>query len=152
MGGHQAGRLGLRQTYTYSDFHYRDDARFGNNRLPGLPQHYYQAELRYDHPSGVYTGFNVQHASRIAVDYANSYHAAAYTLFGASLGYSAPDESWQTWVDLRNLTNKRYASTVTPATTTRAAMLHVPRRAMAGVSTPASRGACAEQPMSSRPA
>ena len=56
----------------------------------------------------------MQHASRIAVDYANSYHAAAYTLFGASVGYSAPDESWQTWLDLRNLTNKRYASTVTP--------------------------------------
>ncbi|WP_244636365.1 TonB-dependent receptor family protein [Pseudomonas coleopterorum] len=112
--GQQAGRLGLRQAYTYSDFHYRDDARFGDNRLPGLPRHYYQAELRYDHPSGVYTGFNVQHASRIAVDYANSYHAAAYTLFGASVGYSAPDESWQTWLDLRNLTNKRYASTVTP--------------------------------------
>lgn len=35
--GQQAGRLALRQTYTYSDFHYRDDTRFGDNRLPGLP-------------------------------------------------------------------------------------------------------------------
>lgn len=30
------GRLSLRQAYTFSDFRYRDDARFGSNRLPGL--------------------------------------------------------------------------------------------------------------------
>ncbi len=32
------GRLSLRQAYTFSDFGYRHDARFGSNRLPGLPR------------------------------------------------------------------------------------------------------------------
>ena len=45
---------------------------------------------------------------------ANSYYAAAYTLLGATLGYDAPKQDWQAWIDLRNLTNKRYANTVTP--------------------------------------
>ncbi|GFM84963.1 membrane protein [Pseudomonas cichorii] len=112
--GGAAGKLALRQAYTYSDFHYRDDDRFGDNQLAGIPKHYYQAELRYSHPTGFYVGLNTEHASKIAVDYANSYYADSYTLLGATLGYASPKDDWQTWLDLRNLTNKRYASTVTP--------------------------------------
>ena len=112
--GGRAGRVALRQAYTYSDFHYEDDERFGDNALAGIPKHYYQAQVRYSHPSGLYTGFNAERVSKIAVDYANSFYAAPYTLFGATLGYDAPGGAWQTWLDLRNLANKRYASTVTP--------------------------------------
>ncbi|MCV4263392.1 TonB-dependent receptor family protein [Pseudomonas capsici] len=112
--GGAAGKLALLQAYTYSDFHYRDDDRFGDNQLAGIPKHYYQAQLRYSHPTGFYVGLNTEHASRIAVDYANSFYADAYTLLGATLGYASPKDDWQTWLDLRNLTNKRYASTVTP--------------------------------------
>lgn len=108
------GRLSLRQAYSFSDFHYRDDARFGDNRLPGLPMHYYQGELRYDWPLGFFAAVNTQLVSKVAVDYANSYYADPYALFGATLGYNAPKNDWQTWVDLRNLTDKRYAATVTP--------------------------------------
>ncbi|QLG93843.1 TonB-dependent receptor [Pseudomonas yamanorum] len=112
--GGNTGKLDLRQAYTYSDFHYRDDERFGDNALPGIPRHYYQAQLRYSHPTGFYTSLNGEHSSRVAVDYANSYYASAYTLLGATFGYDAPKQDWQAWVDLRNLTNKRYANTVTP--------------------------------------
>ncbi|MHC5789739.1 TonB-dependent receptor family protein [Pseudomonas idahonensis] len=108
------GRLSLRQAYTFSDFHYRDDSRFGDNRLPGLPMHYYQGELRYDWPQGFFAAVNTQLVSKVAVDYANSYYADPYALFGATLGYNAPKNDWQTWVDVRNLTNKRYAATITP--------------------------------------
>lgn len=53
-------------------------------------------------------------ASKVQVDYANSYHADEYALLGARLGWDSPKQDWQTWLDLRNLTNKRYAATVTP--------------------------------------
>ena len=112
--GGAAGALALRQAYTFSDFHYRDDDLYGDNRLPGLPRHYYQAELRYDHPSGFYAGLNTQYASKMAVDYANTYYADAYAIFGATLGYASPKQDWNTWLDLRNLTDKRYAATVSP--------------------------------------
>ncbi|MBC3437474.1 TonB-dependent receptor [Pseudomonas sp. BW16M2] len=108
------GKLSLRQAYTFSDFHYRDDDKFGDNRLPGIPMHYYQAELRYDWPSGFHAGVNTQMASKVQVDYANSYQADAYALLGVRLGWDSPKRDWQTWLDLRNLTNKRYAATVTP--------------------------------------
>lgn len=108
------GKLSLRQAYTFSDFHYRDDDTFGDNRLPGIPMHYYQAELRFDLPSGLYAGINTQMASKVQVDYANSYPTDAYALLGATLGYNSAKQDWQTWLDLRNLTNKRYAATVTP--------------------------------------
>ena len=105
------GRLSLRQAYTFSDFHCRDDQRFADNRLPGLPMHYYQGELRYDWPLGFFAAVNTQLVSKVAVDYANSYYADPYALFGATLGYNAPKNDWQTWVDVRNLTDKRYAAT-----------------------------------------
>lgn len=112
--GDKRGALTLRQAYTFSDFHYRDDDAFGSNALPGLPRHYYQGELRYQHPAGVYLGLNTQHASRVPVDYANSWYADAYTTFGAIVGYDAPKQDWQAWLELRNLTDERYAATVTP--------------------------------------
>ncbi len=88
--------------------------RFGDNRLPGIPMHAYQAELRYDWPNGFNVGVNTQIASKTQVDYANSYHADAYALLGARLGWDSPKRDWQTWLDLRNLTGQRYAATVTP--------------------------------------
>ena len=112
--GGNAGRLALRQAYTYSNFHYRDDSRFGDNTLPGIPKHYYQAQVRYSHPSGFFSSLNGEYSSRVAVDYANSYYASAYGLLGATVGYDAPKQDWQAWIDLRNLTNQRYANTVTP--------------------------------------
>lgn len=107
-------RLSLRQAYTFSDFRYRDDARFGDNRMPGLPRHYYHAELRYAHPSGVHAGLSTEYASRMAVDYANSAWADGHLIFGARAGYEAPGGRWQTWLDLRNLGDRHYAATVTP--------------------------------------
>lgn len=108
------GRLSLRQAYTFSDFRYRDDARFGNNRLPGLPRHYYQAELRYDHPAGFYAGLNTEYASKMFVDYANSMAADSHVIFGTRIGYDAPGGRWQAWAELRNLSDRHYAATVTP--------------------------------------
>lgn len=112
--GDELGALALRQAYTFSDFHYRDDDTFGGNRLPGLPRHYYQGELRYQHPTGVYVGVNTQYASEVPADYANSWSADAYSIFGATLGYDAPKRDWQAWLELRNLTDEHHAATVTP--------------------------------------
>ena len=48
------------------------------------------------------------------MDYANSWNADSYTIFAATLGYDAPKGDWQTWLELRNLSDERYAATVTP--------------------------------------
>lgn len=110
----EAGRLSLRQAYTFSDFRYRHDARFGGNRLPGLPRHYYQAELRYAHASGFYAALNTEYASKMFVDYANSYSADSHLIFGNRIGFDAPGGRWQAWAELRNIGDRHYAATVTP--------------------------------------
>jgi iron complex outermembrane receptor protein len=109
-----AGRLSLRQAYTFSDFRYRHDVRFGDNMLPGLPRHAYQGELRYAHPSGVYAALNTEYASKMAVDYANSFWADSHVIFGTRVGFDAPGGRWQTWLEARNLGDRHYAATVTP--------------------------------------
>ncbi|PSD25437.1 hypothetical protein C7E12_20855, partial [Stenotrophomonas maltophilia] len=43
------------------------------------------AELRFDHASGLYAALNTEYASRIAVDYANSYWADSHVIFGSRI-------------------------------------------------------------------
>lgn len=112
--GPRGDSLTLRQVYTLNDFYYRNDDTFDSNQLPGLPRHIYQAELKYQHPSGFYAGVDVQSASSTPVDYANSFDAPSYTVFGAKVGYEEPAQRWQVFVDVKNLTDEQYATTISP--------------------------------------
>ncbi|AXO88544.1 TonB-dependent receptor [Pseudomonas parafulva] len=105
----------LRQAYTLNDFHYRHDATFGDNELPGLPRQVYQAELEYRQTGGFYAQLNARAASSYYVDFANSWSAPSYTLWGAKFGYEAPSKKWEVFVDARNLTNERYATATNTA-------------------------------------
>lgn len=113
-GNPQGEKVVLRQAYTYNDFRYRDDPRLGDNHLPGIPEHVYQAKLEYQHPSGFYGGVNVQSVARTAVDYTNTLYAPSYTIFGATTGFEAPSKKWQVYLDLKNLADKDYVTTVSP--------------------------------------
>lgn len=107
-------RLYLQQSYTWNDFHYVRDPVFGSNRLPGIPEHFYQAALHYEHPSGFYASFDAQPASSYPVDYSNTFYTRSYVIFGARIGYSQPKEGFEAYLDFRNLTNKHYAVSVSP--------------------------------------
>lgn len=107
-------RITLHQAYTWSDFHYNDDPAFGENRLPGIPEHYYQAELRYDHPLGFYASVNVSAASAYEVDYANTFSTKGYGVLGATVGYSNPKKGWEAFLDFRNITDEQYAADISP--------------------------------------
>ena len=105
-------RLRLRQTWTWSDFRFRDDVQFGANRLPITPEHFYRAELRYDHPAGWFVAPSVEwSASDIFVDYQNRTRAPAYAVFNLGAGWTL-GEAVSLFVDVRNLTDKAYVSNV----------------------------------------
>ncbi|MNR90284.1 ferrichrome outer membrane transporter [compost metagenome] len=104
----------LRQAYTFNDFRYKRDPVFGGNDLPGLPKHVYSAEVQYQHPSGFYAGFNARYASKTWIDYANTLAAPSYTILGAKVGYEKPGGKWSVFLDLKNLTDKAYATAVNP--------------------------------------
>ncbi|QCI13221.1 TonB-dependent receptor [Pseudomonas putida] len=112
--GANGDSLTWRQAYTLNDFHYENDPLFSKNELPGLPKHIYQGELQYQWANGFYAGVNVRTASKTAVDYANSFYAPSYTLWGARLGYDDPGKAWQVYLDLKNITDQDYVTAVLP--------------------------------------
>ena len=116
-----ADRLTLNQSYTFNDFHFDNDAVYGNNRIAGVPQHFYEAELLYLTASGFYAGPNVQcNITRYPVDQANTLFADSYALLGFKIGYR-PAKGLSIFFEAKNLTNKRFASDVDPIADARTA-------------------------------
>jgi len=103
-------RLTYRQAYTFSDFYYRDDSRYGSNELPSLPRHVYQGELLFQQSGGFYAGINTRAMSGYYVDYANTLRAPNATIWGAKFGYEEPNKKWKAYIDFRNLFDKHYAA------------------------------------------
>jgi iron complex outermembrane receptor protein len=111
-GEEDGDRLVLKQTYTLSDFHFRDDPVYGDNRVAGTPVHFYKAELLYQHPSGFYIGANIEwNMVRYPVDEANTLFADSYALLGCRPGYKSKSRI-DLFLDFKNLTNRIYAATV----------------------------------------
>ena len=107
-------RLVLKQTYNLSDFHFDGDAVYGDHRIAGNPVQAYKAELRYEHPSGVYFGPNVEwNIVKYPVDEANTLFAEPYALLGFRAGYRTP-RGFQVYFEAKNLLNKTYAAYVEP--------------------------------------
>ncbi|RBP45910.1 iron complex outermembrane receptor protein [Roseimicrobium gellanilyticum] len=104
-------RIVLRQNYLWSNFHFDDDAEFGDNQLPGIPEHYYRAELLYTHPCGFYAGPNLEWTfSDYPVDSANTLDADSYALLGFKIGYRTK-KGLSFYVEAKNLTDEIYAAT-----------------------------------------
>lgn len=102
----------LRQSWTWSDFRFRHDVQHHDNRLPIVPEHFYRAELRYQHPSGWFIAPAVEwSASDIWVDYANTTRSPAYAVWNLGAGYGLGERA-TLFLDARNLANKAYASNV----------------------------------------
>ncbi|MGD9925605.1 MAG: TonB-dependent receptor family protein, partial [Pseudorhodoplanes sp.] len=106
--GAEPDKLWLQMAYTYNDFYFDNDERFGNNRLPGIPPQYMRAELLYKHPSGIFFGPNVEWVPQgYFVDSVNSVTADPYTLWGIRAGYEK-DTNFSVYVEGRNLANEVY--------------------------------------------
>lgn len=103
-------RLSYRQAYTFNDFYYRNDQRYGQNELPSLPRHVYQGELLFQQAGGFYSGVNVRAMSGYYVDYANTWRAPSAVIWGAKFGYEEPGKKWKAYLDFRNIGDKHYAA------------------------------------------
>lgn len=96
----------LRQFYQYSDFRFRNDRQFGDNRLPVVPRHFYRAELKLG-TDGLSVTPAVEWMPQGAwVDYANTERVGSYALL--NLGAQAQLRDGVTlFLDARNLTKER---------------------------------------------
>ncbi|MET0390150.1 MAG: TonB-dependent receptor [Polyangiales bacterium] len=106
----QWNELSLRQAYTYSRFRFKDDPVYGKNTLPGLPSHFYQAELNFS-IGGFSISGSATYSSKVFGDFANTLSVPDYVVFGANLGY-APSKLWEIHVDARNLADTHYTAYV----------------------------------------
>lgn len=98
--------LRFRQIWQYSDFKFRGDAQFGNNRLPVIPTHALRSEVRFG-TDKLHISPNLEWLPKGAwADYANTVRAPGYTLFGLSAGYQLKD-GIDLFLDARNITGKK---------------------------------------------
>ncbi|WP_010543625.1 TonB-dependent receptor family protein [Sphingomonas elodea] len=104
----------LTQSYTYNDFRFKNDRQFGKNRLPGIPEHTYSAQLNLNGPAGFYGSLTTTVASKNWLDYANSVAANSFQVFGASLGWERPGGKFRIFVDFDNITDEHYGAVVSP--------------------------------------
>ncbi|KEQ50194.1 TonB-dependent receptor family protein [Sphingobium chlorophenolicum] len=96
----------LRQVYQYSDFRFRDDAHFGDNRLPVVPRHFYRAELKLGTEKMSISPAVEWLPQGAWVDYANTHRVGDYTTL--NLGAQAEVKPGVTlFLDARNLTGER---------------------------------------------
>ncbi|RJG55607.1 TonB-dependent receptor [Sphingobium terrigena] len=96
----------LRQVYQYSDFRFRNDAIYGDNRLPVVPRHFYRAQLRLGTDRLSISPSVELLPQGTWVDYVNSKRVGNYALL--NLGAQAQLRDGITlFLDARNLTQKR---------------------------------------------
>lgn len=126
--------LRLRQVYTYSNFRFRNDVQYGDNRLPVVPNHLYRAEMRLG-SDALHIAPNLEWVPRGAfADYRNTARSPGYTLLGLTGGASLVN-GIDVFVDVRNITAKKAIgdiSAVIQAAPGSAIYYPVERRAISG--------------------
>jgi iron complex outermembrane receptor protein len=105
--------LSTRVAYTWSRFVFVDSHTFGDNRLPGAPEHYLRAELRYDHASGVWFAPSVEAVPEgYFVNSENTVRTRPYALAGLQVGYDHKPWNMSVIFEGKNLNDATYASSV----------------------------------------
>lgn len=104
------GQVEWKLNALWNDFRFRDDPTYGRRQLPGIPSAFARAQLGYRFNRGqTLVALTAEHAGRYAVDFADTLHADAYTVWGLKAsGDLREGLSW--FVEGRNLGDKTYAS------------------------------------------
>jgi len=106
----RAGQMDWRLNALVNDFRFRGDATYGDNQLPGVPRCTARGELGYRLPGGTRLAINLEGANGYPIDFANSFHARSYAIWGLRAG--GPVVKGVSWfVDGRNLADRHYAAT-----------------------------------------
>lgn len=123
--------LRLRQIWQYSDFTFRNDVQFGNNRLPVVPRHVLRSEVRIER-GALHIAPSVEWVPQGAyADYRNTVRAPGYALLSLTAGATVAS-GVELFADLRNITGKKAVgdiAAVISANTASAIYYPVERRA-----------------------
>lgn len=116
-----SGPLEWRLSALWNDFRFRDDASYGNRRLPGVPRVFARGQLGWRLAGGTLLSLQVESASGYAIDFAQTVRAPGYATWGLKAGGEITKGlSW--FAEGRNLSDRRHAAAtgvvrvVTPST------------------------------------
>jgi iron complex outermembrane receptor protein len=82
---------------------------YGDNQIPGLPEHVYRVELLWT-CNGWFVGPNVEYQSAYALDFANTTDNDDFILLGARAGYRAA-RGLAVFCEGRNLSDEAHVPT-----------------------------------------
>lgn len=98
--------LRLRQIWQYSNFRFRDEVQFGNNRLPIVPRHVLRTEIRIG-TDALHIAPSIEWVPKGAwADYANTVRAPGYATIGLTAG-AVVGTGVDVFLDARNLTGRK---------------------------------------------
>lgn len=101
--------LDLVAQYTYTNLEFDNDDTYGNNDIPGIPDHTFRAELIYRNNTGFYIGPTMEYSSDWYVDFENTASTESYTIWGAKAGYVFNDRM-RLFFEAVNLEDDDYVS------------------------------------------
>jgi iron complex outermembrane receptor protein len=106
-------------TYTWSDFSFGEFAGSGGqvydgNRIPGVPEHLFNADLSWSHTSGFYAGWDLLYAGSFFADNANQVETDSYLVSNLRAGYRWQLDSWlfEPFLGVNNLFDEKYLGNV----------------------------------------
>lgn len=111
IGVRAAPALDLNIAALWNDFRFDGDRTYGDNALPGIPEYFARAELRWSAPREHYVALTGEWSpDRYAVDMANTLFADGYAIWGVKIGRE-PTRGVSWFVEGRNLSDRTYAAT-----------------------------------------
>ncbi|APG62566.1 ligand-gated channel protein [Sphingorhabdus lutea] len=114
--------LRLRQIYQYNDFKFKNDAQYGDNRLPVIPRHVYRAEIRLGNEKA-HIAPNIEWVPVGAfADYNNAVKVPSYAILGMTAGFNILPNI-DLFFDARNLNKKKAIGDISAVITATAASI-----------------------------
>lgn len=111
--------LQLSFAYTWSDFEFEEFVDAGGNdhagnRLPGLPEQQFYAEIGYFHPNGFYASLDALHAGSLYLNNANTEKNSSYFVSNLRAGFEMRRGVWliSPFFGVNNLFDEEYAANV----------------------------------------
>lgn len=102
-------KLSAQLAYTWSHMRLDDDAMFGDNKLPAIPEHYVRLKLSCEISKGLHITPNMEWVPKAyPVDFANTLYSHPYAIFGLSLSYNIPGTQSAFYIDGHNLFDRTY--------------------------------------------
>ena len=111
--GAERDRLTTRLAYTYGRFTYVGDQAYGGNDIPGAPAHHINAELKYEHPSGLSIAPRVEWIPQsYFMDSENTVKNDAWASLGLRAEWALARAGVTAFAEGRNLLDERYSASV----------------------------------------